>query len=79
SLKAVEAIRQYGCDVVGMIAAYTYGFDVAVKAFAAANVKLVTLTNYDAVVTQALETGYIAQTDVSSLNEWRKDPANWKK
>ncbi|MEG1729864.1 MAG: orotate phosphoribosyltransferase [Bacteroidaceae bacterium] len=79
SLKAVEAIRQYGCDVVGMIAAYTYGFDVAVKAFAAANVKLVTLTNYDAVVTQALETGYIAQTDVNSLNEWRKDPANWKK
>ena len=60
SLKAVEALRQYGCDVVGMVASYTYGFPVAEKAFADANVKLVTLTDYDHVVAQAAKTGYIS-------------------
>ena len=50
SLKAVEAIRNNGCEVVGMVASYTYGFPVAEKAFADANVKLITLTNYEAVV-----------------------------
>ena len=79
SLKAVEAIRQNGCEVVGMVAAYTYGFAVAEKAFKEAGVKLLTLTNYEAVVAEALRTGYIKETDVELLNEWRKDPANWKK
>lgn len=79
SLKAVEALRQAGCEVVGMVASYTYGFPVAEHAFAEAGVKLVTLTDYELVVAQALETGYIAETDVEVLNEWRKDPANWKK
>ena len=59
SLKAVEAIRNYGCEVVGMVASYTYGFDVAEKAFADARVKLVTLTNYEAVVAEVLRIGYI--------------------
>ena len=59
SLKAVEAIRKNGCEVVGMVASYTYGFDVAKKAFDEANVKLITLTNYEAVVAEALNTGYI--------------------
>ena len=79
SLKAVEALRQAGCEVVGMVASYTYGFPVAEQAFAEAGVKLVTLTDYEHVVAQALETGYIGETDVEVLNEWRKDPANWKK
>ena len=79
SLKAVEALRQAGCKGVGMVASYTYGFPVAEQAFAEAGVKLVTLTDYEHVVAQALETGYIAETDVEVLNEWRKDPANWKK
>ncbi|MDD6670707.1 MAG: orotate phosphoribosyltransferase [Prevotella sp.] len=79
SLKAVEALRQAGCEVVGMVASYTYGFPVAEQAFAEAGVKLITLTDYEHVVAQALETGYIAETDVEVLNEWRKDPANWKK
>ncbi|MBP5387636.1 MAG: orotate phosphoribosyltransferase [Prevotella sp.] len=78
SLKAVEAIRKYGCEVVGMVASYTYGFDVAEKAFADAGVKLVTLTDYDHVVATALETGYIADSDIQLLNDWRKDPAGWK-
>ena len=78
SLKAVEAVRKYGCEVVGMVASYTYGFGVAQEAFEQAGVQLVTLTDYEHVVAQALETGYIAEADVELLNEWRKDPANWK-
>ena len=79
SLKAVEALRQNSNEIVGMVASYTYGFPVAEKAFADANVKLVTLTDYEHVVAEALETGYIKQEDVELLHEWRKDPANWKK
>ena len=79
SLKAVEAIRNNGCEVVGMVASYTYGFDVAAQAFRDANVQLYTLTNYEAVVEEALRIGYIAQEDVALLNDWRKDPANWMK
>lgn len=79
SLKAVEAIRKAGNEVVGMVASYTYGFPVAKEAFENAGVKLVTLTDYEHVVAEAAETGYISENDVEVLNEWRKDPANWKK
>ena len=78
SLKAVEAIRNYGCEVVGMVASYTYGFDVAEKAFKDAGVELVTLTNYEAVVAQALSTGYIKEEEVELLNQWRKAPSEWQ-
>ena len=77
SLKAVEAIRNNGCEVVGMVASYTYGFPVAEKAFSDAKVKLITLTNYEAVVEQAVKTGYIIEDEVEVLHEWRKDPAHW--
>ena len=77
SLKAVEAIRRDGCEVIGMVAAYTYGFPVAGKAFKDAKVPLVTLTNYEAVLDVALRTGYIEEDDIATLNEWRKDPAHW--
>ena len=79
SLKAVDAIRKYGCEVIGMVASYTYGFPVAEKAFDEAGVKLVTLTDYEHVVEQALETGYIKAEDVEVLNEWRSNPAEWRK
>ena len=69
SLKAVEALRQAGFEVVGMVASYTYGFAVAEEAFAQAGVKLVTLTDYEHVVEQALATGYIAESDVELLHE----------
>lgn len=77
SLKAVEAIRNYGCEVIGMVASYTYGFPVAKEAFENAAVKLITLTNYEAVVDVALKTGYIKEDEVELLHEWRKDPAHW--
>lgn len=79
SLKAVEAICKNACEVIGMVASYTYGFPVAKKAFKEAGVKLVTLTDYEHVVAEALETGYIADDEVELLHEWRKDPANWNK
>lgn len=79
SLKAVEAIRKHGCEVVGMVASYTYGFPVAEEAFRQAGVTLLTLTDYEHVVEQALETGYIADNDVELLHQWRKDPAAWGK
>ena len=79
SLKAVEAVRQAGCEVVGMVAIFTYGFPLAQEQFAAANVELTTLSNYEAVLKLALETGYISEEMLPTLQEWRKDPGNWKK
>lgn len=78
SLKAVEALRQAGVEVIGMVASYTYGFPIAEEAFREAGVRLVTLTDYEAVVAKALETGYISQDDVPLLSEWRRNPAEWK-
>ena len=78
SLKAVEAIRRDGCEVIGMVASYTYGFPVAIEAFDKADVKLVTLTNYEAVLDAALQTGYISEEDIPVLDAWRKDPAHWE-
>ncbi|MBQ1932319.1 MAG: orotate phosphoribosyltransferase [Muribaculaceae bacterium] len=77
SLKAVQAIRNAGCEVVGMAAIFTYGFPVAEEAFDKANVKLLTLSNYNAMLEAALATGYIKDEDVETLKEWRKDPATW--
>ena len=78
SLKAVEAIRAAGFEVVGMVASYTYGFPVAQKAFEDAEVRLVTLTNYEAVLSVALETGYISENHIPTLNEWRDNPSEWQ-
>ena len=77
SLKAVEAIRNAGCEVVGMVAIFTYGFPVSVKRFNDAGVKLITLSNYNSMLEAALETNYIKQEDLETLKQWRKDPANW--
>lgn len=77
SLNAVKAVRNFGCEVLGMIAIYTHGFPQAENAFAAANVELSTLSNYNAVIEEALGTGYIDKSDIEMLKEWRKDPASW--
>lgn len=79
SLKAVEALRKAGMEVIGMVASYTYGFPIAEQAFADAKVKLVTLTNYEAVLEVAKQIGYITEEQIPTLNEWRNDPANWMK
>ena len=77
SLKAVQAIRNAGCEVVGMVAMFSYGFPVAEKAFKEAGVELVTLSNYNAMLEVALATNYIHADDVETLKEWRKDPSVW--
>lgn len=79
SLKAVQALREYGCEVLGMVAIYTHGLRAAEEAFKEAAVTLYTLSNYSQVVEQAAESGYISPSDLEMLKEWRKDPANWGK
>lgn len=79
SLKAVEALRGMGSTVVGMVAVYTYGFPVAKAAFEKADVKLLTLTDYEAVIETAVSTGYITEEQIDTLHEWRKNPSEWGK
>ncbi|MEG1616747.1 MAG: orotate phosphoribosyltransferase [Bacteroidales bacterium] len=77
SLKAVEAIRKDGCEVVGMAAIFSYSFPIAQQKFEEAGVKLITLSNYEAVLEEAVATNYIKESDIDTLKEWRKDPAAW--
>lgn len=77
SLKAVEAIRAAGCEVIGMVALFSYGFPVAEENFRMAGVKLITLSDYNTMLDVALETNYITENYIATLQEWRKDPANW--
>jgi len=79
SLKAVEALRQYGVEVIGMVASFTYGFPVAEEAFKEAGVTLYTLSDYDHVVSEAAKTGYIKEEAKPVLAEWRKSPDTWGK
>ena len=78
SLKAVQALRDYGVEVVGMVASFTYGFPVAEEAFREAGVQLITLSDYNAVIEQAAETGYIKDEEKAVLAEWRQNPSEWK-
>ena len=77
SLKAVQAVRNAGAEVVGMVAIFTYECPVSVKAFKDANVQLLTISNYSAMIKAAKEIGYIKESDLQTLEQWRKDPANW--
>jgi orotate phosphoribosyltransferase len=77
SLKAVEALREAGCEVKGMAAIFTYGFKVASENFKKANCKLVTLSDYETLIKQALESNFISERDLVSLQKWRENPANW--
>ena len=79
SLNAVEALRSAGCEVLGMVAIFTYGFQTAVDNFANADCKLATLSDYNIMIELAVESGYIREEDVENLKEWRKDPSNWGK
>ena len=77
SLNAVTALRDAGCEVLGMVAIFTYEFKKASDAFAAGNCKLNTLSNYSVLVDTAVKSGYISQAEVDTLKNWRMDPANW--
>ena len=77
SLNAVEALRNRGCDVKGMAAIFSYGFKTATENFKKAKCPLVTLTNYDTLIHQALETGYVTEHDIKALKAWRDHPEEW--
>lgn len=79
SLSAVEALRDAGCDVLGMLAIFTYGFPTAAENFERAGVTLDTLSDYETMIPLAIEQGYVAQSELETLREWRCDPANWRK
>lgn len=77
SLKAVEALRQKDCVVLGMVAIFSYNFPTAIDNFASQKCELYTLSNYNDLIELAQETGYVKTEDVANLSEWRKDPASW--
>ena len=77
SLGAVKALREAGCEVLGMVAIFTYEFKKASDAFAAENCTLNTLSNYSTLIETAVATGYITATDVETLKKWRTDPSVW--
>ncbi|MBD5299688.1 MAG: orotate phosphoribosyltransferase [Bacteroides sp.] len=77
ALKAVEELRNYGCEVVGMVCLFDYQFPMAVKRFREADVNLVSLCTYSTMLEVAEETSYISPSEADALREWREDPANW--
>lgn len=79
SLKAVEAIRKDGAEVLGMVSIFTYGFPIATKNMKEASVELTSLSNYDAILDEALLTEYIDESELQTLHDWRKNPDTWGK
>ena len=78
SLSAVSALRAAGCEVKGLVAIFSYGFEVAKNSFKEAKCPFETLTNYDFFIQEALRHEYINEADLESLKKWREDPSNWK-
>jgi len=78
SLQAVSVLRENGANVKGMVAIFSYGFEVAKTSFENENVNLRTLSNYDVLLDLALDKKYITETEQEILSQWKKDPYNWK-
>jgi orotate phosphoribosyltransferase len=79
SLEAVAALRAEGCEVAGLAAIFSYGFDAAAENFKQAKCRYVTLSNYNALVKFAEDKQYISGADVNLLKQWRQDPSTWGK
>ncbi len=77
SLAAVEALREKGAHVKGMMAIFTYQLDAAAEAFKKADCDLVTISNYEALIQKAVEENYVSDDQMLSLMEWRKNPQKW--
>jgi len=77
SLSAVKALREAGCEVLGMVAIFTFEFKKAADGFEAENCKLDTLSNYSVLIDTAVKTGYIGEKEVETLKKWRVDPSVW--
>ncbi len=79
SLKAVKALKEFGCTVKGLVAIFSYGFPVADQSFREARCPYYTLTDYDTLIKQALKTHYIQESDLETLELWRTNPSEWQK
>jgi orotate phosphoribosyltransferase len=78
SLKAAKAMKDAGFKVLGMIAIFTYGFQVAAQNFEEAEVKLICLSDFSALLKEGVAKNYIKDEDLVYVKSWRLDPANWK-
>jgi orotate phosphoribosyltransferase len=78
SLNAVAALKEAGAVVKGMVAIFTYGFDVATQNFKDKNISLKTLSNYENLLEQALDSNYISEKELLTLQEWRANPSAWR-
>lgn len=78
SLQAVEALRKVGCEVKGLVAIFSYGFEIAAENFKNAKCPYETLTNYDFLMEEAVKHDYITESDLVSLTNWRENPSAWK-
>jgi len=79
SLSAVEALRSAGCNVLGMLAIFTYGFNHASENFKNSNVKIDTLANYTQLIELAIEQGFVNKDHLELLQSWRSNPEDWGK
>ncbi|MHC5252018.1 orotate phosphoribosyltransferase [Listeria kieliensis] len=79
SLKAVDALKEAGCDVLGIAAIFTYGLEEGRTRFEEAGVKLETLTDYETLIEVARDEGYVTEADMATLREWKKDPTAFGK
>ena len=77
SLNAVKALKEADADVKGMIAIFSYGFKVAIENFSKAHVQLHTLSNYESLLKEALETNYITDSQLEVLSTWNANPSEW--
>lgn len=77
SLNAVKALKEAEVNVKGMVAIFSYGFDVATENFKKENITLHTLSNYESLLEQALATNYIAQKELETLSVWNSNPGEW--
>jgi orotate phosphoribosyltransferase len=79
SLTAVGALKEAGCDVLGVVAIFTYGLEKGKQAFAENDVQVHTLTDYDSLIETAVELGVVGEQDLATLRDWRKQPEAWGK
>jgi orotate phosphoribosyltransferase len=77
SLNAVRALKEAGARVIGMVAIFNYGFKIAETNFKEAHLELTTLSDYDNLLEQALETNFISTKQLTTLRSWREDPQEW--
>lgn len=77
SIAAVEALKDVGVEIKALVSIFTYGFQLAADNFAAINCRMMSLSDYDTLVSYAIENEYIAESSLNALQQWRQDPANW--